>query len=66
MGKNHRQRLTVTRSISFAQDVFDAMEARRNELRMERSEYIKAILEDTLGFLPHPEVRDPNRKAKRK
>lgn len=66
MGRNNRPRATVTRSISFAQDVFDAMEIRRNELRMERSEFIKAILEDTLGFLPHPEIRDQNRKAKKK
>ena len=66
MGNNHRPRATVTRSISFAQDVFDAMEVRRKELRMERSAFVGAILEDTLGFLDHPELKDPNRKAKRK
>ena len=66
MGKNNRPRLTVTRSISFAEDVFIAMEARRKELRMERSVFIKALLEDNLGFLAHPEIKDPTLKAKRK
>lgn len=65
MGKNNKPRTTVTRSISFAEDVFEAMEARRQELRMERSEFIKAVLEDILGFLPHPELKDLKRKAKR-
>ena len=64
MPKNNRKITTVTRSISFDEDVFAELEIRREELRMDRSEFMKAVLEDTLGILEHPELKDPNRKAR--
>lgn len=63
MGRNHRPLTTVTRSISFDHDVFDLMEIRRKELRATRSDYLRMLLEETLGVLPHPEVHDPSRVA---
>lgn len=56
MGANHRPVTTVTRSISFDQDTFGLMEARRIQLRMTRSEFLRALLEDRLGVMSHPEL----------
>lgn len=53
----------VTRSISFDADIFELLEQRRQDLRDDRSNFLNAILEDYLGILPHPELRDPNIKA---
>ena len=65
MGRNKRPVTTITRSISFDNDVFLLMEERRKELRASRSDFLRMLLEDTLGVLSHPEVRDTNRVAKR-
>ena len=55
--KTYRKEKTVTRSISFEQDVFDELERRREDLRMTRSEFLRAVLEDSMGILVHPELR---------
>jgi hypothetical protein len=55
--KSYRKEKTLTRSISFEEDVFNELERRRVELRMTRSEYIRAVLEDVLEILPHPELQ---------
>ncbi len=54
--KSYRSNKTITRSISFDQDVFSEMEERREALRMTRSDYLRALLEDRLGILAHPEL----------
>lgn len=46
MGKNNRPRTTVTRSISFDDEVFKLMEAERKRLRQDRSDYLRTILEE--------------------
>jgi hypothetical protein len=58
MGANNRPLTTVTRSLSFDSDTFEMMEVRRTELRMDRSEFIRAILEDRLGIMSHPELNN--------
>ena len=54
MSQNHQPLTTVTRSISFAQEVFTTMEARRLALRLDRSTFIRFVLEDRLGILKRP------------
>ena len=51
MSKNHKPLTTVTRSICFDREVFMKMEARRLALRLDRSTFIRFVLEDRLGIL---------------
>ena len=48
---------TVTRSLSFDALVFKQLEKRRRELGMDRSTFIRAILEDYLLIRAHPEIQ---------
>ncbi len=54
MSNNHRPLTTVTKSISFDLDVFKQMEARRLTLRLDRSTFIRFVLEDRLGIVKRP------------
>ena len=54
MSKNHKPLTTVTRSICFDREVFMKMEARRLALRLDRSTFIRFVLEDRLGILKRP------------
>ena len=54
--KPKKTRNTITKSISFDEDVYKAMELHREGLRMTRSEYLRAVTEHVLGFLEHPEL----------
>lgn len=63
MPKQQVKRNSPTRSISFDADMFELMEARRAELRMDRSAFIVALLEDTFDVLKHPEIHDAAHKA---
>ncbi len=60
---NKRERNKTTRSISFDNDIFELMEERRRELRLDRSNFLVNLLEDALGVLSHPELRDERIKA---
>ena len=40
------KRKTVTRSVSFDQEMFDFMESDRRELRLDRSQYLRERLEE--------------------
>lgn len=44
------------RSICFDDDLLDAIESQRADLRMSRSELVRAILEEHFDILPHPEL----------
>lgn len=46
-----RARHTVTRSISFDKEVFKAMEEDRKRLRLDRSQYLRSVLENQLGMV---------------
>ena len=59
MSKNHKPLTTVTRSISFDREVFMKMEARRLALRLDRSTFIRFVLEDRLGILKRPLLNTP-------
>ncbi len=61
--KAQPNRNKTTRSISFDNDVFELMEERRKELRYDRSNFLVALLEDSLGILKHPELHDNTIKA---
>lgn len=54
MPSNHRPLTSITRSISFNQEVFIKMEARRMALRLDRSTYIRFVLEEELGIVNRP------------
>ncbi len=41
------------------------MKERRTQLRATRSDFLRMILEDTLGVLSHPELHDIKRIAKK-
>jgi hypothetical protein len=50
---------TVTRSISFEVDTFKWMEKKRKELRLDRSGFMRIVLEDISGIRQHPELHTP-------
>ncbi len=54
MSKNQHTNPNVTRSISIDHDVFMKLEARRAELRLDRSTFIRYVLEDHLGIVKRP------------
>ncbi len=49
-----KDKTTLTRSISFDTEVFDLMEKERTRLRLDRSQYIRQILERELGLVEDP------------
>ncbi len=59
MSKNQHTNPSVTRSISIDHDVFVKMEARRMELRLDRSTFIRYVLEDHLGIVKRPLLGTP-------
>jgi len=60
MPRNHRKKTTVTRSISFRDDVFAALETQIAQCRSDRSKFINGVLEHVMGFMPHPELLGRN------
>lgn len=48
----------LTRSISFDPRVFSAMEERRRALRLDRSTFVRFVLEDHLGLVARPWLKD--------
>ena len=48
----------LTRSISFDPRVFAAMEERRRALRLGRSAFVRFVLEDHLGLVARPWLKD--------
>jgi len=61
-----QKRRSVTQSISFDEELFHAMEKRREELRMSRAQFVGAVLESLLGILEHPELNlAPQRPTRR-
>ncbi len=56
MGKNHRPKTTVTRSVSFNEECFALLESRRKALRLSRSRWINQSFEHLAGILDHPEI----------
>lgn len=48
----------LTRSISFDPPVFAAMEERRRALRLDRSTFVRFVLEDHLGLVARPWLRE--------
>lgn len=43
--KNHRAVTTVTSSVSFDKEMFAYMEERRRQLRIDRSQYLRELIE---------------------
>lgn len=43
--KNHRVPMTVTSSVSFDREMFAFMEERRRQLRIDRSQYLRELIE---------------------
>ena len=59
-----KKKNSITQSISFDEELFAAMERRREELRMTRAEFVSAVLESLLGILEHPELDLSTRKTR--
>ena len=53
-----RKQTGLTRSISFDPRVFAAMEERRRALRLDRSTFVRFVLEDHLGLVARPWLKD--------
>jgi hypothetical protein len=49
----------VTRSISLPREVFERMERSRQELRLDRSTFIRFVLEDHLGIVDRQGLKGP-------
>jgi hypothetical protein len=63
MPNNHRPLTSITRSISFDQEVFSKMEIRREALRLDRSTYIRFVLEEELGIVKRPLLRESRKSS---